>query len=58
MDYLSTRQRKSSTRVYLEEVSACDKCGNELRRNEEWRNETQDVTNRINKANTAFWSFD
>ena len=55
------------TRVYLEEVGACDEWDNELRGNEEWRNETllgtklgseQDVTNRINKANTAFWSFD
>ena len=55
------------TRVYLEEVGACDEWDNVLRGNEEWRNETllgtklgseQDVTNRINKANTAFWSFD
>ncbi|XP_063680130.1 uncharacterized protein LOC134815520 [Bolinopsis microptera] len=55
------------TRVYLEEVGACDEWGNELRGKEEWRNETllgtklgseQDVTNRINKANSAFWSFD
>ncbi|XP_063695298.1 uncharacterized protein LOC134826737 [Bolinopsis microptera] len=55
------------TRVYLEEVGACDEWDNELRGKEEWRNETllgtklgseQDVTNRINKANTAFWSFD
>ncbi|XP_063677021.1 uncharacterized protein LOC134813262 [Bolinopsis microptera] len=55
------------TRVYLEEVGACDEWDNELRGKEEWRNETllgtklrseQDVTNRMNKANTAFWSFD
>ncbi|XP_063682550.1 uncharacterized protein LOC134817344 [Bolinopsis microptera] len=55
------------TRVYLEEVGACDEWDNELRGKEEWRNETllgtklgseQDVTNRINKANSAFWSFD
>ncbi|XP_063673708.1 uncharacterized protein LOC134810943 [Bolinopsis microptera] len=55
------------TRVYLEEVGACDEWDNELRGKEEWRNETllgtklgseQDVTNRMNKANSAFWSFD
>ena len=57
------------TRVYLEEVGPCDEWVDELRWNEELRNETllgtklgskQDVTNIINKANsnTAFWSFD
>jgi len=55
------------TRVYLEEVGACDEWGNELRGEEAWRNEVllgtklgseADVANRINKANTAFWSFD
>ena len=55
------------TRVYLEEIGVRDKWDQEVRGNEEWRNEVllgtklgseEDVTNRINKANTAFWSFD
>ena len=55
------------TRVYLEEVGVRDEWGNELRGEEAWRNEMLlgtklgsevDVAHRINKANTAFWSFD
>ena len=54
------------TRVYLEEKGVCDQWDNEVRGHEEWRDELllgtklgseEDVTTRINKANTAFWSF-
>ena len=64
---LFVNDKTKFTRVYLEEAGVCDQWNNELRGNEEWRNEMllgsklgseEDVKNRINKANTAFWSFD
>ena len=64
---LFVNDKTKFTRVYLADTGKVDKWGNKVRGNEEWRNELllgtklgseEDIQNRINKANTAFWSFD
>ena len=64
---LFVNDKTKFTRVYLADTNEIDRWGNKVRGNEAWRDELllgtklgtqEDIKNRINKANTAFWSFD
>ena len=64
---LFVNDKTSFTRVYLAEKDDVDEWGNDVRGSEGWRNDVvlgtklgseEDIINRINKANTAFRSYD